>query len=333
MTDSVIQMPGVKLSGQFVAQVYNVYTKKTSEEIVADNRILNGFFNSWFAGITNAADYFSHCALDSSAAAVTSTDTTITQVGPARAAYNQEEPVVFTAPDKHRTGKQYVFAMVTSPVAVNSLAIFSAASGGLLVARANLPSTLNLIIGDILTVKHYVTATIDLSDRTGTLVLGTPPENYPYIMRWINPEGPFEATFNHGTPWNLNTGAFGGIVQPHFGYNNRFYVRQTQTLPVNPQSAIGGFISTAGDVSMTTAGNLPTRTALPYVADSLYRDIEYVFPYNIGNAPLGIGNLVFGMTESFHGIEAGFVINFPTLRVPKDNTKEFRITFRFAWSV
>ena len=327
-------MPGVKLAGHFVAQVYNIYTKKTSKEYIADNRILNGFFNTWFAGTANAANYFSHCALDSSAASVTPTDTTITQVGPARAAYTQEEPVVFTAPNQHRTGIQYVFAMVTAPVAVNSLAIFSASSGGLLVARANLPATLNLIIGDILTVKHYVTATIDLSDRTGVLVLGTPPENYPYTMRWINPEGPFEATFNHGTPWNLNTGAFGGIVQPHFGYNDRFFIRQDQTLPTNPQSDSGAVPSTAGDVSMSTAnGNNPSRTSLPYVMDSFYRDVEYVFPYNIGNAPLGIGNLVFGMVDSTNGISAGFLINFASLRVPKDNTKEFRITLRFAWGV
>lgn len=325
MSNSIIEMPGVKLQGEFVAEVYNVYTKKKSQKIFADNMLLDGFFNSWLGGVTPSQQYFTHCDLDGSSTPVSAADTTITKVGPARASYNLEEALQTLGVGQWKSGRQYVFAVATAPAAVNALSIWNASSGGLMVARANLPSTLNLIVGDILTVKHYITATVDPADRTGIMVLDG--NNYPYTMRWLNFDGPFETGSNHGTPWNVNTngnynvtGSGQGIVAGGgFAY-------QTQNLPsLNASPGAPDFPATSGD----TAGNY-VITAAAYTPGSFYRDVQITLLYDRFNTPLGIGNILFPM-YNIYSPTTGFFINFATTRVPKNNTNEFRITLRFPW--
>lgn len=327
MTNTVIEVPRVKLEGQFVAQVYNIFSKKTSEEIITDNMLLDGFYNSWLGGTTSSYQYFSYCDLDGSSTSVAAGDTTITKVGPARASYNQEEALQTLAVGQWKSGKQYVFAVASAPAAVNALTIWNANSGGVMAARANLPSTLNLIVGDILTVKHYITATVDPADRTGIMVLDG--NNYPYTMRWLNFDGPFEAPSNHGSPWNVNTNGGYNFTGANQGINLAASVVQTQNLP-NQNANIGNstdFPPIAGDAS----GVVLVTTAAAYTPGSFYRDIELRILYDRGNTPTGIGNLIIPFGGAYYAASTGFFFNFAAARVPKNNTNEFRLTLRFSW--
>lgn len=325
MINDPIEIPGVQLAGQFVLQVENIYSGNVSDLIVADNMLLDQFYFTWLGNNSPTTSYFNFCDLDGSATAVTAGDTTITKVGPARVGLVQEETLVTLGVGQWKSGRQYTFAVAAAAAAVNAVAIYSAASGGILVARAVLPSTLNLIIGDILTVKHYVTATVDPADRTGTMVLDG--SNYPYTLRWHNFDGPFEAALNHGTPWNVNNGGSYNVTGSNQGIQPTFYALQTQNLPsVNATLSPPDFPSTAGDINTGVLTIVPQT----YVASSFYRDVEFVIPYGQGNAPLGWGNLIFLMFGTY-APTTGFFFNFGTTRVPKDNTKEFRVKLRFTW--
>lgn len=328
MTNTVIDVPGVKLEGQFVAQVYNIFSKKTSEEIIADNMLLDGFYNSWLGSAGVSDQYFSYCDLDGSSTPVTAGDTTITKVGPARAITNGEEALQTLGVGQWKSGRQYVFAVAAAPAAVNALSIWNATSGGVMAARANLPSTLNLIVGDILTVKHYITATVDPADRTGIMVLDG--NNYPYTMRWLNFDGPFETGINHGSPWNVNTsGGYNNFTGANQGISLAAAVVQTQNLPT--QNANKGnstdFPPTAGDASNVVL----VTTAAAYTPGSFYRDIELRILYDRGNTPTGIGNLIIPFGGAYYAVSTGFFFNFAAARVPKNNTNEFRLTLRFSW--
>jgi hypothetical protein len=325
MTNTVIDVPGVKLEGQFVAQVYNIFSKKTCEEIIADNMLLDGFYNSWLGSARNSDQYFDYCDLDGSSTPVAAGDTTITKVGPARASYNGEEALQTLGVGQWKSGRQYVFAVATAPAAVNALTIWSANSGEVMAARANLPSTLNLIVGDILTVKHYITATVDPADRTGIMVLDG--NNYPYTMRWLNFDGPFETALNHGTPWNVNTNGNYNVTGASQGIaTGGGFVYQTQALPsINATPGAPDFPATSGDSS-----GVYIVTPAAYTPGSFYRDIQITLLYGRFNTPAGIGNIIFPL-YNMYSPTTGFFINFASARVPKNNTNEFRITLRFTW--
>ncbi len=324
-SDGVIELSGVKLKGEFVAQTRNIYTGKVSEEVFADNLLLDGFFNSWLAGGNPSQIYFTACDLDGSATAAAPGDTTITKVGPARVSGSGEEALQTLAVGQWKSGKQYVFAVASAPAAVNALTTWSATSGGVMSARANLSSTLNLVVGDILTVKHYVTATVDPADRAGVMVLDG--NNYPYTMRWFNFDGPFETPSNHGSPWNVNTNGNYNVTGDGQGIVlGGGKVWQTQNLPsINAVPSAPDFPATAGDTSGVYIIN-----PLPYTAGTLYRDIQLVLQYDRFNAPLGIGNMLLPMYGTY-AESTGFFFNFGTTRVPKNNTNELRITLRFPW--
>jgi len=312
----------VKLAGAFAYEVHNAGVLRETGWI--DNMILDSFFFSWLAGTTSASNYFRYCGLGTSTAAVSPGDTSITPTADARATRSGTEPVLYQALGQWRTGNSYVFPVRSTAQTVNKLGIYDALTGGILSAAALLSSPLNLIAGDILTVKHYITATLDISDRTGILTLDG--VSCAYTMRWMNLDASLDNANLRTSPWNLH-GVGWGITPTTFGYSVNLTMAQNQTLITNTQdrSSIPG---TAGDAS--SAGCTITPSA--YVASTYYRDLEWTMPYHQGNTPLGAGNIIFSLASPFSA-EMGFVINFSANRVPKlmDSTREFKIKLRFTW--
>lgn len=312
----------IKLAGAFAYEVHNAGTLR--EEGFIDNMLLDPFFFTWLAGSTAAFNFFSHCGLGTDTATVLPGDTSITPTVDARVPSSGVEPVLYPALGQWRTGKRYTFPIRTTSQTVNKLGIYSALTGGTLSAAALLGSPLNLISGDILTVKHYITATLDLTDRTGTLVLDG--VNCAYTMRWFNLDASFDNAFLLTTPWNLHNVGW-ATDSRLFGYSSNLSMFQNQTLITNTQDR-NNIPVTAGDGPSAAC----TVTQLAYVPSTYYRDVEWVMPYNQGNTPLGAGNIMFSLSSAFAS-ELGFVLNFAVNRVPKLSaaTHEFRFTLRFTW--
>lgn len=320
---NAIEAGGVKLAGKFVAEVYNIFSKK-SYTVDQDNMILDAFFFTWLAaGTTPTQQFFAYCGLGTGTAAITAADTSITPTADARVSYSLIEACVKLAEGQWRTGRGYVFPVRTTAQTVNKIGTYNASTGGTLSAATLLSSPLNLIAGDILTVKHYITATLDLADRAGFVVFES--NNYPYTLRWWNIADTFEGSLNHGSPWNLNGDSY-NVTGNSMGYSTQGDFRQDQTLHTNT-SGLPSIPISAGDARGITNGAI-TITADPYVASTFYRDLNFIVGYLQGNTPLGIGNAIFSISS---GISCGFVLNFGTTRFPKNNTRELRIKLRFTW--
>lgn len=307
-----------KLAGEFQYQIHNGGKLRETGKI--DNLLLDAMFVGWLGGGVPTAIYFSFCGLGTSTSPVVAGDTSITPTADSRVASVDNEPIQVISSNSWKSGKSFVFPVRTTSQTVNKLGIYSAATAGTLSAAALLSSPLNLVAGDILTVKHYVTATVDLSDRTGIMMLDG--NNYPYTLRWFNPTGPY----NHpagpqGSIWNINNV---GLSATTMGYIPQWTVKQSQTLPTNPL-VMENFPSTAGDI----VSNI-TITADAYAGGGVfYRDIEFKAGYLACNTPAGIGNLIFIFQSIYWTV--GFFFNFNSVRVPKNNTNELKIKLRFTW--
>ena len=321
---NAIEAGGVKLAGKFVAEVYNIFSKK-SYTVDQDNMILDAFFFTWLAaGTTPSYQFFSYCGLGTDTSAVTAADTSITPTADARVSFTGTEPCVKLADGQWKTGRAYIFPVRTTAQTVNKLGIYSAATGGTLSAATLLASPLNLIAGDILTVKHYVTTTLDLADRAGIVVHDS--ISYPYTLRWFGVADSFNNPSYPGSPWGLNVGTFNPISST-MGYTAQAAFMQNQSLHTN----FAGYPiipSTSGDAIGSIEGAV-TISPDAYVATSYYRDVNFIAGYLKGNTPAGLGNIIFSMT-SLGGV-GGFVLNFGTTRFPKNNTRELRIKLRFPW--
>lgn len=322
---NAIEAGGVKLAGKFVAEVYNIFSKR-SYTVDQDNMILDAFFFTWLGGTTaNSQGFFDHCGLGTGTSAITAADTSITPTADARVPYSLTEACVKLADGQWRTGRGYVFPVRSTPQTVNKIGIYSELTGGILSAATLLSSPLNLIAGDILTVKHYITATLDLADRTGLVVFES--NNYPYTLRWWNTAPTFEGGLFHGSPWNL-TGDSYNVTGNSMGYSTLSDFLQNQTLHTNT-SGYPDIPLTTGDARGSTNAAI-TITADPYVASTFYRDLNFTVGYLQGNTPLGIGNMIF-VISAVYAPSCGFVLNFGTTRFPKNNTRELRIKLRFTW--
>jgi len=313
MTIPVIQ---TKLSGEFFYEVRSKAGELTQIGHV-DNLVLDGFFFNWLSSGSPASSYFLYCSLGSSTTPIIPGTTSISEIAVSRANYTTQEPLVIISPGVTKTGRGYTFASIVTPVTVNSLGINTLSTGGTLSAAAVLGAPINLIAGDVLTVKHYITATIALADRTGSIVLNS--VSYPYTVRWIN----YTDSYSDGNLWTVNGGGGVTLSATTMGYGP-VTCRQTQTL-VASSSNPSSFPSTVGDTSTTAI-----IVADSYVSASYYRDLEFTFDYTKANLPLGIGNLIFLPKGNFVPNQ-GFYINFGTTRVPKDNTMELKLKFRFTW--
>lgn len=322
---NVIEAGGVKLKGEFVAEVYNVFSGE-KKVVGQDNMLLDPFFFAWLGGTTTPSQqYFAYCGLGTGTSPVTATDTSITPTADARVGYAAIEPCVKLADGQWKTGRSYVFPVRTTSQTVNKLGIYSASTGGTLSAATLLGSPLNLIAGDILTVKHYITATVDLADRTGIIVHES--VSYPYTLRWHNTDPTFEGSLFHGSPWNPQNSSY-NVTGNSMGYSTPGDFLQSQTIHTNTSGYPNTPITT-GDARGSTNGAI-TITPEPYVPSTYYRDLKFVAGYLQGNTPLGLGTIILSITD-IYAPDVGFVINFGTTRFPKDNTRELRMKFRFTW--
>lgn len=321
MTNAIgaIEAGGVKLAGKFVAEVYNIFSKK-SYTVDQDNMILDAFFFTWLAaGTTPSYQFFSYCGLGTGTAAITAGDTSITPTADARVSYSLVEPVVKLATGSWKSGRGYVFPVRTTSQTVSKIGIYSAVTGGTLSAATLLSSPLNLVAGDILTVKHYITSLVDISDRTGLVVFES--NNYPYTLRWWNIDNSFTGAT---PPWNLQESTY-NVNSNTFGYYGSLDCKQNQTLFTN-LTGYPSIPSTSGDDTDTVI----TITPDAYTSGNFYRDLTFTANYLQGNTPAGIGNIVFYLSPPL-APSCGFVLNFGTTRFPKNNTRELRIKLRFTW--
>lgn len=322
----------VKLAGHVRYEVHDANGKLKYSSKLIKNRLVNGFFFNWLGqtgGASTASwQQFQYCQCGTSAVAVTDNDTSITALGPRKS--GTAELLTHPTSNSWVSGKKYSFAQNDVIGTVNEFGIFQTApTGGLMTARVVLPAPVVLVTGDILTVYHYITATINLSDVTGSftlqhIVAGVPtPVVYNFTGRWLNYNNISLA--GSGTPWNISDSLY-PINFPSMGLTD-IKGRQTLSAPVNPDVSLDT-VATAGDVNHTFG--MWTATPQAYVASTFYRDIEFFFDISKLNTPLGLGSLVF-LWDPAAAIGVGFCITL-NQRIPKDNTKELKLVMRFTYT-
>ncbi len=176
------------------------------------------------------------------------------------------------------------------------------------------PTTLTVVALDQLTVYYKLTCTPQLTDITGTVsISGT---SYNYTGRISGCASFFSSI---GTIFGNASGSRFGLPSGSGGFGMN--TRSTQTL--------GAITSTPSGTSTNAAAGSGTVAA--YVAGDKHLDGTFSVSPSEGNSVGGIGTVVLFFTGSQQAYQYSFAATSGGTTIPKDNTKTFSLTTRFAW--
>lgn len=180
------------------------------------------------------------------------------------------------------------------------------------------PTSLVLGANDFIYVKWKTISTVDLSSKTGTILLGEPGSEILY--NWE-----LKPAF-----WNINLN--NGTTCYNFFIPVCSLSSPNSYLGINSASAFSG--QTLGAVTAA-----PTGTAFPftsatlesYTANSKKRVVAYKWGINQGNDVLGLSTFHFYSTNGQRGFQLLITAASGGARIPKNNQKELILKLEFTF--
>lgn len=300
----------VKLKGEYKLQVLGQDGNIKVDTDWFDNVITVAALDAWCQ--TTAMNNLSgFCGVGTGTATPASSDVGITgQIGSRAARFSNGNNVVGLV---NTVTQQYNFPVSGVIGTISEVGIFSASTGGILLSRtlikaAGTPTTITLVSGDTLYVIWRCTMTAP-ADVTGTTTIGG--VSYNYTLR------PSKFTTSTTSAYGLWAGSVGINSSGSDAFNLHICAAcSTQTL--------GAVTGEPAGTSYPTA----TYAASAYTPGTFTRTFTYTFAVGEGNAPGGIGSLIFhGNTSGavYCGFQASFSAVSGGASIPKDGTKTFTI--------
>jgi hypothetical protein len=279
--------------------------------------ITDAFFESYVGGDTSRYEFFQFMGVGTGAATPVASDTTISQIGSRFVVASSGGSIVGNTIEQsieYRAGQGQIVGTISE------VALFKDSTGGFTNMRSLIkdgggnPTTLTLTATDFLYVTWRVTSTVDLSDQTGTIVLGG--VTYDYVMRpsgWTGGDlgmyggNSFAASCNSSS----SSHAFG------FPY---VMVGQSQTL--------GSVTANPDAPHWYSVGEI---TVGPYTPGSKQRKITYISSITNGNVSGGIGCMRLFSSQGGNGYQISFSAQGTGNKIPKDNTKTMTLGITFSF--
>lgn len=299
-----------KLKGEYKLQVIRQDGKVKADTDWFNNVVTIPALDAWCQS-TPGNNLSQYAAVGTGTSAPANSDSGITgQIGPRASRASQVNNVAGLI---NTTTMQYNFPTSSVIGTISEVGIFSASSGGTLLSRAlikagGVPTTITLVSGDTLYVIWRCTMTAP-ADVTGTTLIGG--VNYNYTLR------PSRYTTTNTLTYGLWSG-FGGVANQG---GNAFGLIMCSACSTQALAPITG--EPAG-----TAYDTLTFSASSYTPGTFTRTFTYTFAVAEGNAPGGIGSLIFHNNQTgaiYSGFQASFAAVSGGGPIPKDNTKTFTI--------
>lgn len=284
----------------------------------------NAFFDTYCGGTLSRAGLLGYAAVGTGLAEAAPGDTTITQVGPRRAAQSVESSASI-AGNVITQRIQYRFNQGDITTPVTEAALFANTSGGSTMVRSRLKdgggasTSIPLTSFDALYLTWEVDSVVDLAAASSVVAYGGDDYNvnikpaYWTADATANPQGCGNvfAAFAHS---NAAPSLFGFAAA---------YLGASQTLTTDP--AIG--VLTSAAVSSVSVGS--------YTAGSYQRTVSYVWAAGnaAANALGGVGCASVRNASNGSGYQISFAAVSGGGRIPKDETNQFRLDLTLAYSV
>ena len=268
------------------------------------------------------SNYYNFCQVGSGATAPANTDTALVSiVAGTSTRYASATSTAVTipgTPDTYYVAVRnfYQFAVGVAAGNLQEIGTGWAATGSVLFSRAlildggGLPTTITVLIDEILQVTYEFRVYPPVVDVVGTIVISA--VSYDYTLRAAGVTTPFSIFGSNSDPnWgNGEVGTQAGHASGGVGNKNACF-----------PGAIGAITS----FPTGSANSGLTGVNAAYGSNSLFRDCTITASISIGNVPGGIKSQTIPFQWGTYQIEFTPVL-------PKTNLKVYTITFRQTWS-
>lgn len=320
--------PKTRLEGEFEIEVRNSAGELKYSTGPVKNIIVNNFFDSWLGNSIPSHSFFNFLRFGSSNQPAVATDTDLIAPFNSTKYFRTNPEASFEMPtiNTYKIGRVWALPVNAYIGTLREVALYLDNSSSLATCRAVLSPEIVAVSGDIITVKHFVTATVTPATNSGSFVadVGDGPVTYNYNITWANIQQNSTGTANR---WGINGTELFASTLSRFT-NNAYGCNQVDAYGSNvlvPQNV--GTLPSAALGQDTQV--LYALTPLPYTPGTFYRDIEYTIPVSKANIAGGVGLLWFYSNNNPAGYQR-MQMNF-TPRLPKDNRMEIKFTLRFPF--
>ena len=298
---------------------YNIHIKRGDGTIEETGWFKNLILNQGLdrLGETSGVPVINYAQVGSGTATPTATDTQLqtyvagsSYVGAATSATSSGAPDYYA-----ELTYQFVFAQGTVVATIAEVGVgWDNVAGSNLFSRARIldgsgnPTTLSITSFDQLTVFYRVRIYPPVTDTTGTLTIGSTP--YNYTIRAANISG-----------WASVNALTQSVQFSTVGYANFADAWE-------PGVALGPITgSVTGSYTPNSSGTSTSMAS--YVPGTYYTDGTITWGVTQANGTGGFQGITWRWGIPYLQFSFQMVFDAP---IPKDNTKQFNITFRFSWA-